>query len=265
MNTNMAEIEKKLAPIEQWVSNEALAGIYSSVYWNDIEEEKKKEWWIADGDYKRCMDYLTRAGLLDEWAVVENYVSALPGTAKLKIADLAAGIGWASALFSKLGRIVEVHAIEISRHRLAELFPYAVDMFSGYPEKIKRYIGSFYELDLENESMDIVFMSQAFHHADQPLKLLTEIDRITRGGGVVILSGENYISKYSQVKRIIKTLIKQGRFCTNFYENFPPDDISGDHYYRLTDYYLFFRLLGYKVSHKIVGKTSVVLMAVKLQ
>ena len=35
----------------------------------------------------------------------------------------------------------------------------------------------------ENESMDIVFMSQAFHHADQPLKLLTEIDRVTRGGG----------------------------------------------------------------------------------
>ena len=83
------------------------------------------------------------------------------------------------------------------------------------------------------------------------------------GGGVIILSGENYISMYSQVKRIIKTLIKQGQFCTNFYENFPPDDITGDHYYRLSDYYLFFQLLGYKVSHKIVDKTSVVLMAVK--
>ena len=64
MNTNIEEIEKKLAPVEQWLSNEALAGIYSSGFWNDIEEEKKKEWWIADGDYKRCKDYLTRAGLM---------------------------------------------------------------------------------------------------------------------------------------------------------------------------------------------------------
>jgi ubiquinone/menaquinone biosynthesis C-methylase UbiE len=183
MNTNIEEIEKKLAPVDQRTSNEALSGIYSSGYWNDIEEEKKKEWWIADGDYKRCMNYLIRAGLMNEWAVVVDFVSELPGTDKLKVADLAAGIGWTSALFSKLDRIGEVHATEISYHRLAKLFPYAVDMFDANPEKIRRYIGSFYELGFKNESMDIVFMSQAFHHADQPLNLLNEINRITRGGG----------------------------------------------------------------------------------
>jgi len=125
------------------------------------------------------------------------------------------------------------------------------------------YSGSFYELGFENSSMDIVFMSQAFHHADQPLKLLSETDRVTAKGGSVILSGENYVSMYSQVKRMVKTFVKQRRFCSNFYENFPADNISGDHYYRLADYYLFFSLLGYKVSHKIVGN-SLVLMAVKL-
>jgi ubiquinone/menaquinone biosynthesis C-methylase UbiE len=120
------------------------------------------------------------------------------------------------------------------------------------------------KLGFEDNSMDIVFLSQAFHHADQPLKLLFEVDRITKSGGVVILSGENYISSFMQVKAVIKGILRHHRFCTNFYQNFPPDDIAGDHYYRLTDYYLFFQLLGYKVSHKLVGKYSMVLMAVKL-
>lgn len=254
--------KQRLAPVEQWIPNDVLAGIYSSDYWNDIEEEKRKEWWIADGDYTRCMDYLKRSGLLDEWAVVEKYLYELPGTAKLKVADLAAGIGWTSALFSRLDRVSEVHATEISRHRLNELFPHSVNMFNGNPEKIKRYIGSFYTLGFESASMDIVFMSQAFHHADEPLKLLTEIDRVTRRGGAVIFLGENYISMYYQIRSIVKVIIKQGRYCTNFHENFPADDITGDHYYRLEDYYMFFRLLGYKIKHKIVNR-SVVLMAIK--
>lgn len=201
--------------------------------------------------------------MLAEWTVVENYLSELPGESKLKVADLAAGIGWTSALFSKLDRVAEVHATEISKHRLNELFPYAIDMFKGNPDKIYRYIGSFYDLGFEAESMDIVFLSQAFHHADQPLKLLAEIDRVTRKGGTIILSGENYISQYSQIKRAIKNSLKFGRISINFFENFPPDHLGGDHYYRLTDYYMFFQLLGYKLNHVIVDKRSLVLIANK--
>jgi surface carbohydrate biosynthesis protein (TIGR04326 family) len=43
------------------------------------------------------MTYLRRNGLLAEWTVVEKYLSELPGESKLKVADLAAGIGWTSA------------------------------------------------------------------------------------------------------------------------------------------------------------------------
>lgn len=257
--------ESQLAPVEQWIADEALDAIYSSAYWNDVEEEKKKEWWIADGNYKRCTDYLTRGGLLDEWAVVEAMISDwLPGNASANVADLAAGIGWTSALFSKLDKINMVHAVEISKHRLVELFPHAVKMFDGKPQKIKRYIGSFYELGLPNESMDIVFLSQAFHHSDEPLKLLFEIDRVTRRGGGVILSGENYISLYAQVRKMIALLVKERRLSTNFYQNFPPDDTSGDHYYRLSDYYLFFQLMGYKATHRVVNNKSLIIMATKL-
>ena len=36
--------ESHLSPVEQWIADEALDAIYSSAYWNDLEEEKKKEW-----------------------------------------------------------------------------------------------------------------------------------------------------------------------------------------------------------------------------
>jgi hypothetical protein len=73
-------------------------------------------------------------------------------------------------------------------------------------------------------------MSQAFHHAERPLKLLNEIDCVTRKGGVVILMGKNFIGKYSQIKEVIKILIKHGRFSTDFYGNFPADEITGGRY-----------------------------------
>jgi SAM-dependent methyltransferase len=264
MNDLLQETKSGLPPVEQWISSDVLSSIYSSSYWNNIEEERKKEWWIGDGKYNVCIDYLRNSGLLDEWAVAEKFISnRSSGNIKLEVADLAAGIGWTSALFSRIDNIAAVHAVEVSKHRLIDLFPHAVKMLDGNPAKIKRYIGSFYELGFKNESMDIIFLSQAFHHSDQPLKLLLEIDRVTKKGGAVILLGENYISIYEQTKRIARRLIKEGRVSMDFYENFPPDDVTGDHYYRVSDYYMFFRLLGYKPSHRIVNKRSLVFIAIK--
>ena len=42
----------------------------------------------------------------------------------------------------------------------------------------------------DGESMDVVFLSQALHHANKPLKLLLEIDGVTRSRGMIILAGE---------------------------------------------------------------------------
>jgi SAM-dependent methyltransferase len=95
--------------------------------------------------------------------------------------------------------------------------------------------------------MDVVVISSAFHHAASPLRLLTEIDRVLKPGGKLILIGENFVGATQIVLRVIKRLVMERRLCSNFYELFPPDDASGDHYYRVSDYYLFLQMLGYKV------------------
>ena len=160
-------------------------------------------------------------------------------------------------------KIEEVFAVEISKHRVAELMPFAIDMFGGRPEIISRYIGSFYQLEIENESLDIVFMSQGFHHANNALKLLTEIDRVLKKGGSVIFMGESYYGLFSQWKRIAKRLLTEGRICINFFENFAPDKKTGDHYYQLSDYYLRFSLLGYTTKHSVIYKKNFTIIANK--
>ncbi len=238
-----------LAPIERWVDDTFLNSIYSSQYWNDLEEEKGKEWWIADGSeaaFARLRGYLEGSGLLDDYRIAERFVAQLPRR-DLTVADLAAGIGWTASLFSRLPNVASVHAVEISRHRLDLLLPQAVRMFGGDAAKVKRSLGSFYELKFPPQSLDVVFLASAFHHAANPLRLLTETDRVLRPGGYLILTGENVIGTWNIVRRMIRTLLRERRLCTNFYELFPPEEAMGDHYYRISDYYFFNQLLGYRV------------------
>jgi SAM-dependent methyltransferase len=251
-----------MRPIECWLSEAELAAIYSADYWNDIELERKKEWWIEDGHYDRCRRYLDTSKLMLEYQQAEAFVREVPGTS-LRLLDLAAGIGWTSALLSRVDRISEVHAVEISRHRLERLFPHAVSMFAAQAEKIYRYLGSFYDLQLPRHSMDVVFLSQAFHHADRPLQLLTECDRVLKPGGRLLLIGEPCITGAAIVRRFVSTLLRDWRVVGNFYELFPPDSASGDHYYRRSDYYFMFRSMGYSLRHCILGSGNVAYVADK--
>lgn len=248
--------------IDVWLTDEELATIYSTNYWNDIEKEKEKDWWIADGNYQRCLDYLERSGLLHEYREAEKVVAAFPGDS-IKIADLAAGIGWTSALLSTLPNVGEVHAVEVSRHRLGDLFEHSVRMMKGDEQKLHRYLGSFYDLKFEDESLDLIFLSQAFHHAARPLALLVEFDRVLKAGGWVILIGEHYLGGKQIVKRFLRMLIKEGKPVTAFHKLFPPDFDSGDHYYRLSDYKFMFRTMGYRLEYYILQNDNVMYVAKK--
>ncbi len=93
--------------------------------------------------------------MLAEYQVAKKWVEEFGG-ANLQIADLAAGISWTSALLTKHHNVGAVHAVEISKHRLIKLSSHAVGMMDGEPEKLRRYIGSFYDLQFEDQSMDLI-------------------------------------------------------------------------------------------------------------
>ena len=252
-----------LREVQSWLTESQLREIYTAGYWNDIEEEKKKEWWIEDGDYAKCRGYLERSGLLQEYRQAESFISGMP-RAGLRVADLAAGIGWTSALISRIGSVTEVHAVEISRHRLERLFPHAVSMFSGHAKKIRRYLGSFYHLQLPPQSMDVVLLSHAFHHADRPLELLRECDRVLKPGGRIIVSGEHEIGLRLVTRRFLAALLRERRLVTDFRRLFPPDPTLGDHYYRYSDYCQLFEPFGYALQHRVAPSGNGLYVADKI-
>jgi ubiquinone/menaquinone biosynthesis C-methylase UbiE len=201
--------------------------------------------------------------LLKQLDFTLNYIQNLEKS-NAELIDLAAGIGWCSAEFSKLNCINKVHAVEISKHRLDLLFPKAMKMFDGVNKKVNRYLGSFYDIKLPSKSIDIVFMSQAFHHAENPFKLMCESDRLVKDDGTIILMGEHYIGYFRMLKRIVSHFMKTGKINFNFHKLWKPDIKLGDHYYRVKDYYFMFEILGYDLTHIKIDSNSVIYIANKI-
>lgn len=233
----------------QLISDPELFSVETFEYWNNVEEEKNKEWWIEDSNSEKLWNYLRVTRLYEDYLAAEQIIRSLPSS-NLVIADLAAGIGWASCLLSRLSNVSEVNAIEISKHRIYALFEHAIKIFSADPKKINRYLGSFYNTKFENASVDVVFMCQAFHHADNPIKLLEEVSRILKPGGLILLVGEPYVGCLSILKRFLITTIKNRKIVTNFYELFKPNDVTGDHYYKPSDYFFLASLFGLGCTSK---------------
>ena len=251
-----------LKKVTNWIDDSELENIYTSDYWNNIEIEKNKEFYIENGDYEKCLRYLNK-NLMKEYLSSEKYIIGFSNKSKLKIADLASGIGWTSALISKLDIVKEVHAVEISKHRIGKLFEECIKMLNGKKDKIYRYLGSFYDLKFEDKSIDILYLSQAFHHADAPLKLLIECDRVLKNNGRIILVGEHFISTKLIIKRFISNLIRKGQINFNFFEMFPPDPVLGDHYYRVSDYIFMFKSLGYSLTYERMNNGNCIYIADK--
>ena len=231
--------------IEQWISDEELTGMFSASYWTDVEEERKKPFWIEDGNFQPCLDYLDEAGLMKEYRVAES-MADLNGRGQV-VLDLAAGIGWASALLAKLDSVEKVIAVELSKHRL-ELVPRACEMFEADASKIDRYLGSFYELQLPDNSVDRVVMVQAFHHANRPLHLMVEVDRVLKPGGKFVIAGEHVIPPLRAVAKMGIRALKQRNLDFSSQDIWPPEEVMGDHYYLNGEYQLLFRLLGYQLE-----------------
>lgn len=165
--------------IEFWINKEEIANLYTSDYWNNIEEEKKKEWWIENLNDDKVEKYLTKSGLRQEFEIALDNVK-IGG----KVLDLAAGVCWTSALISKYESVEKIDSVEFSFHRINDLASTTIESLGGDKTKINKILGSFYDIKRENEYYDLIVLSQAYHHAQYPLKLFHECDRVLKRGGL---------------------------------------------------------------------------------
>jgi len=248
--------------IENWISDFQINKIEYSGYWNDEEKEKDKEWYILDGDFSKMERYLKTTGLSQDF---KTCLEVLHTDFNRQIAgvgiDLAAGNLWATSYFfnSNLTNVDMLYCLEYSEHRLLKIGPAVLDHYCIPKEKVVLALGSFYDLHIDDQSLDFVFMSQAFHHADDPNRLLKEIRRVLKPKGVVIIIGEDVVNWRMVLKFLISAFVpkrcqrwvfgKTFRLIASPNGIYPHDPILGDHYYTRSEYRSMFSKYGFLMKH----------------
>ena len=219
--------------------------------WNNINIEKKKFWFLKKG-HKELKEGLAQKGLIEEFNFAINFFPKK----KIIVADLAAGTGWTSALLSKIKNVKQIYCLEMSKHRLM-LFPKTFKALKGNFGKTKLYLGSFYKTKFKNSFFDIIFLSQAFHHANRPIDLLNECNRILKIEGKIIMIGEDYINYFRVIKRFFSKIIHERVMTFDFKKLFPTNQAQGDHHYFYKDYVKLaqlsnLNLKSYKINNQKV-------------
>lgn len=177
-------------PIYQWNNKSELKQLESYQYWNNEAEEKKKEWDIRDGNFKKLNQYLWHSGLKRD-LIKAIQLSGLRSKTKLRGIELGGGVCWSAPVLFNYLNILEMQFLEFSEHRITKIAPLILEHYRIPEDKVKLILGSFYEIKCPDESMDFIVLSQAFHHAANVECLLAEMNRVLKKEGVVIIIGEH--------------------------------------------------------------------------
>ena len=239
----------------EWISKNKIETISTSEYWNDKGVENKKMWSVPNNNFSAFEEYFDKKGLFKqlEFIVSQNRIDLNNSM----VASLASGTcALESLILKKYKGIKKMFCVEFSKHRIKEIAPRVLDHYKIDPNQIKLCLGSFYNLKIENNSLDVVILCQAFHHAEYPDKLLSEIRRVLKQEGKLVIIGEHYFHILEISKRVIKHFIKwiinykeartKSGFLPHWQYLFPPSKEKGDIHHSNSQYRRIFSNNSFK-------------------
>ncbi len=112
-------------------------------------------------------------------------VAALELGPGMTVADVGAGTGLFTRLFAeKVGATGKVYAVDVSPQFLAHI---AAEAKSRGRKHVVTVQGSQNTTNLPRDSVDLVFLSDVYHHLEQPQKVLASIRQALRPGGKLVV------------------------------------------------------------------------------
>lgn len=250
--------------VEYWLSTSDAKAIAYAEYWNDETVEAKKEWNILDKGFSEMESNLASEGFAEDIRLCVRTLEQRSVTLLGRGIDLAAGCLWAVPVVLESTKISHLHCLEFSQHRLLKLGPRILEHYETPQNLVTLVYGSFYDLRLENESLDFALLASAFHHADDPNQLLKELNRVLKPGSPVIVTGEPKVDWLGQHLKYLGKLILPRLFPKdllirllgrspaiaawppNRTNVFPVDPLLGDHLYTLSEYRRMFNRNGFR-------------------
>jgi ubiquinone/menaquinone biosynthesis C-methylase UbiE len=249
-------------------------------YWND-EKVKSVANNVSKNEFISLEEHIKDQGFIIDF---EKCITRLDKSRKKLSgigAEFASGTMWlTSYIMNKFNdQINYFYSIDYSEYYVRNLGKKLLEHYKVDSNKLSLCLGSFYEIKLPKDSLDFIVMSQAFHHADNPDKLLQEVHRVLKKDGFLIMIGELFISKTRYFKCYLNYIIslivsskyfpyllvnrfsifkrlKLKKLIGSFQEiYFPPDPVLGDHYYLKSQYEKFFSRNGFNF-YRITSKKS---------
>jgi ubiquinone/menaquinone biosynthesis C-methylase UbiE len=121
----------------------------------------------------------------DIYAHRNEIVTALELKPGMAVADLGAGTGLFTRLFAeKVGPKGKVYAVDIAEPFLKHI---AAEAKTSGHQHVVTVLGTQDSTKLPAESVDVVFLSDVYHHLEKPEKLLASIRRALRPGGRLVV------------------------------------------------------------------------------
>ena len=239
----------------------------SKGYWNDQSKEENKVFNIKNG-FEKLENSKKIQNLLHQLNEICLNFSIDPNSKK--ILSIASGICWIESKWLSNFNPISLTAVEYSKHRIFDLAPKTFEYYK-YNYDINLINSDIFDLDINlHKNYDIILLCQAFHHIDEPLRLLRMLKTISNPSAKIIIMGEPYFStrKYlnGSLKHFIKLLINYKGYRKDHYlfpsysDIFPAAALSGDpkgdiHYSKNGYKYLFKKSGPFKISHLITKKT----------
>jgi len=236
----------------------------SSTYWNDETLEKNKVFNVFDLGFekietkKKYIDLLSQLKEISEIAKVDYGQSS--------VLSVASGTCWLEGQFFKEREFKHMSCIDLSVHRIHKLAPFTLEHYGINPKKVTLIEGSVFDLIEEDRLFDVVILSQAFHHIDEPIRLLRFLRQKLSSNGKILILGEHFYSNFEYHKRSIKHFIKylinwkSYRWSRNFYpawqDLFQPDFEKGDIHWSKSEYDFIFKKSGFENYYHSIHKNQ---------
>ncbi len=103
-----------------------------------------------------------------------------------RILEIGAGAAWFSAELSKLPQAVEIIATDVSARLLKVQAPKVFKLLKANEAKITRMPADFGNLDFPANHFDVVVCADALHRAVNLLRVLREVRRVLKPGGLFV-------------------------------------------------------------------------------
>ncbi len=137
-----------------------------------------------DPDYAQWLERFERPGreVYDRRAAIVLASGVTPG---MRVADIGAGTGLFTLLFAhRVGPSGKIYAVDIARNFLDNIARRATSQ--GFTN-ITTIVNNQTDTRLAPGSIDLAFISDTYHHFEQPRALLASIRRALRPGGALVV------------------------------------------------------------------------------